>query len=180
MVYAVAYSPLAGANELLKSHSFDDSKKLTAAFRSQLMEKICQKDHALQKGVGWAVRVMSPQDISSGMMRAAGSGVYNLNAQAHDTTIDLIREVMEIKKINITEVWNVLSNSQNYKLTIARFMLIQLVLPQHIKRSFRNSSPVHPSQSVRRQIRYSNRIRGISLCKGHSRCMSRGVFAAGH
>lgn len=47
---------------------------------------------------------MSPRDISAGMMRAAGTGAYNLNAQAHDTTAELIRGVIA-SGVNITEIY---------------------------------------------------------------------------
>jgi ribonuclease H2 subunit A len=94
MVYAVAYAPLDVCDTTLKSYAFDDSKKLTAAFRNELISEICDEEHELGKMVGWAVRVMSPQGISSGMLRNRGMGAYNLNAQAHDTTIQLIKEVI--------------------------------------------------------------------------------------
>lgn len=45
---------------------------------------------------------MSARDISSGMMKPNGS--YNLNAQAMDATIDLIKGVLA-KGVNVTEIY---------------------------------------------------------------------------
>jgi len=51
--------------------------------------------------VSWGVRVLSPQDISWNMLK---SDKHNLNAQAHETTIQLIQQVLD-QGVNITEVW---------------------------------------------------------------------------
>lgn len=51
--------------------------------------------------LGWAVRVVSPQDISSSMLRRHK---YNLNALSHDTAIDLIRRVMS-QGGNVKEIY---------------------------------------------------------------------------
>lgn len=78
---------------LADTHKFDDSKVLTPAVRSELMEKICTPGTDLHEHGGWATRSLSAQDISSAMLRP--NGVYNLNAQAMDATIDLIQEVVD-------------------------------------------------------------------------------------
>lgn len=49
---------------------------------------------------GWAVRVMSPQDISAGMLRRHPT---NLNAQSAQATVSLIADVLN-KGIDVTEV----------------------------------------------------------------------------
>ncbi|CAG8595728.1 8782_t:CDS:2 [Paraglomus occultum] len=51
--------------------------------------------------IGWSVRVLSPQEISWNMLNKSK---YNLNAQAHDATINLIREVLSMG-INLREVY---------------------------------------------------------------------------
>ncbi|SMQ47425.1 unnamed protein product [Zymoseptoria tritici ST99CH_3D1] len=103
MVYGLYYLPLAIHRSLLAdTHRFDDSKVLTPAFRSELMERICTPDTDLHENSGWATRLMSAQDISSAMMRP--NGTYNLNAQAMDATIDLIQEVLD-SGVNIREVY---------------------------------------------------------------------------
>ena len=45
---------------------------------------------------------MSARDISAGMLQPHGT--YNLNAQAMDATIDLIKQVLA-KGVNVTEVY---------------------------------------------------------------------------
>ncbi|KAK6528636.1 hypothetical protein TWF694_003894 [Orbilia ellipsospora] len=103
MVYGVAYC-LSPYEQILSSKGFDDSKKLTTAVRSRLMENICFSDSELCANVGWSVCVMSARDISAGMLRPPGVGAYNLNAQAHDTTIRLIEEVIS-NGVNVKEIY---------------------------------------------------------------------------
>ena len=103
MVYALYYLPVAMHRSLLAdTHHFDDSKALTPAVRSALMEKVCSSESDLFENCGWATRILSARDISSAMLRP--NGVYNLNAQAMDATIDLIQEVLN-SGVNIREVY---------------------------------------------------------------------------
>ncbi|KAK3169813.1 hypothetical protein OEA41_009197 [Lepraria neglecta] len=103
MVYGLLYLPLAKHRSLLaEAHHFDDSKVLTPAFRSSLMQSLCTPDTDLYQICGWATRVMSARDISAGMMKPAGT--YNLNAQAMDATIDLIKDVFA-KGVNVREIY---------------------------------------------------------------------------
>lgn len=103
MVYGLFYLPLSLHHTLLReTHQFDDSKAITASFRTSLMEKLCTPDSDLYTSCGWATRVMSARDISAGMMRA--SGTYNLNAQAMDATVDLINGVIA-RGVNVKEVY---------------------------------------------------------------------------
>jgi ribonuclease H2 subunit A len=71
-----------------------DSKTLTAEQRSDLFNTIINEAGWL----GWAVNSLSPQDISEGMLRKFGCYLYrfkyNLNAMAHDATIQLIQAVL--------------------------------------------------------------------------------------
>lgn len=103
MVYGIAYC-LSEYEESFKKKGFDDSKKLTAQVRCDLLQEICTSATELHANVGWAVRVMSARDISAGMLRPAGVGAYNLNAQAHDTTMNLIDEVLK-KGVNVKEIF---------------------------------------------------------------------------
>lgn len=98
MVYACAYCPMSYRDNLAKA-GYNDSKVLNAATRENLLEKI-EADEL----VGWSVRVMSAQEISSAMLRPKVS-VYNLNHQAHDTTMMLIDEIVTKKKVNVKEVY---------------------------------------------------------------------------
>ncbi|KAH8922250.1 ribonuclease HII [Atractiella rhizophila] len=88
MVYAVAYCRAEFEDEL-KEMGFADSKTLKADRRSELSNVLCSQPDKLK----WAVRVLSATDISAGMLQKFP---YNLNAQAHDTTAALIREVLSM------------------------------------------------------------------------------------
>jgi ribonuclease H2 subunit A len=102
MVYGLFYLPLSQHRSLLvDKYHFDDSKVLTADVRSKLMESLCTPSTDLFQTCGWATRVMSARDISSGMLQP---GAYNLNAQAMDATIALIKEVLA-QGINVKEIY---------------------------------------------------------------------------
>ena len=103
MVYGVFYLPKSLHKSLLAdTHKFDDSKVLTPAVRSQLMEKLCTSDSDLYANCGWATDVMSARVISAGMLKS--TGMYNLNAQAMDSTIELIKGVLA-RGVNVTEIY---------------------------------------------------------------------------
>lgn len=103
MVYGLYYLPLSMHRSLLAEiHHFDDSKVLTPAVRSSLMQSVCTPGTDLYQNCGWATRVMSARDISSGQLRP--NGMYNLNAQAMDATIDLIHAVFEMG-VNVKEIY---------------------------------------------------------------------------
>ncbi|MCJ1324279.1 hypothetical protein MMC10_000941 [Thelotrema lepadinum] len=104
MVYGLFYLPLSQHRSLLKDkHGFDDSKVVKPEARSQLLQKLCKSSSDLYKACGWATRVMSARDIAAGMMRPTTR--YNLNAQAMDATIDLIKEVLFEKRVNVKEIY---------------------------------------------------------------------------
>ncbi|KAF2084715.1 hypothetical protein K490DRAFT_68472 [Saccharata proteae CBS 121410] len=103
MVYGLFYLPIPQHHALLaQTHHFDDSKVLTPAVRSSLMRTLCTPASTLHRSCGWATRVMSARDISAGMLKAAGT--YNLNAQAMDATISLIKHVFSLG-VNVQEVY---------------------------------------------------------------------------
>ena len=103
MVYALYYLPLPVHRSLLAdTHHFDDSKVLTPAVRSELMEKICTSGTDLFESCGWATRIMSARDIGAAQLKP--NGTYNLNAQAMDATIALIQEVLD-SGVNVREVY---------------------------------------------------------------------------
>ncbi|CAO0801088.1 unnamed protein product [Mucor circinelloides] len=107
MVYAVSYCPLSRHQEF-KKLGFDDSKKLTEEKRTQLAQTI----EASKDWVGWAVYVISPQDISTNMHKRP---VYNLNEMAHDATIKLIRQVID-SRVNLEEIYvDPVGPSSSYK-----------------------------------------------------------------
>ncbi|KAF7330531.1 Ribonuclease [Mycena venus] len=96
LVYGVAYCPVAYKDQL-ENLGFADSKTLNAETRSELLDTL-SSDPA---NLGWSVRVISPQAISSGMLRRPPT---NLNVQSQDATVLLIQEVLK-KGIELTEVY---------------------------------------------------------------------------
>ncbi|RDW69172.1 ribonuclease H2 catalytic subunit RNH201 [Aspergillus mulundensis] len=116
MVYSAFYLPSSLHHSLLsKEHNFDDSKVLTTGVRANLMRILCTKGSSLYESCGWATKLLSARDISSGMMRPA-AGAYNLNAQAMDATIELIRGVVEERKMNVREVYiDTVGNPASYQ-----------------------------------------------------------------
>jgi len=82
------------------------------------MQKLCTQGTDLYENCGWATRVMSALDISSGMLRPGGT--YNLNAQAMDATIDLIKEAFEMG-VNVREIYiDTIGSPQIYQKKLER------------------------------------------------------------
>ncbi|KAI5477163.1 ribonuclease H2 subunit A [Pseudohyphozyma bogoriensis] len=86
-VYGIAFCKVEYSEDL-RSLGFADSKTLSAEQRDGLLDVIM----AHRDDIKWATAVMSPYDLSRGMLR---KNPYNLNAQSHDTTMSLIRGVLE-------------------------------------------------------------------------------------
>ncbi|EJD06696.1 uncharacterized protein FOMMEDRAFT_165421 [Fomitiporia mediterranea MF3/22] len=107
MVYGVAYCPVSYKGQL-EELGFADSKALTHDNRAGLLE-ILSSD---PENLGWSVRVISPQAISSGMLRRPPT---NLNKQAENATITLIQEVLD-RGIVLSEVYvDALGNTTTYE-----------------------------------------------------------------
>lgn len=124
MVYSAAYMPESFANclntgdeEDLK-FGFDDSKKLTDIKRDELFGCLWKQDidenldedkqqsiQKLKENVGYVITGISARDISSGMSKYPPTEIYNLNEQAHDTTMEMIRILKEDKQLNIKHVF---------------------------------------------------------------------------
>lgn len=103
MVYSVAYcKPEYEAR--LKNLGFNDSKVLKHDVRLDFFKQMQTPQHELNDNVGWLTTIMTAKDISSGMLRVHGKGAYNLNDQAHDTTIDLIK-MLQQQKVNIKKIF---------------------------------------------------------------------------
>ncbi|KAK0752481.1 ribonuclease H-like domain-containing protein, partial [Schizothecium vesticola] len=102
MVYGTFYLPIPLSTPLLRTtHHFDDSKLLTPAFRAALLATLCSPTSDLYASCGWAIASLSARDISAGMLRPSA---YNLNAQAFDATVGLIRGVVD-RGVNVAEVY---------------------------------------------------------------------------
>ncbi|KAK4122517.1 ribonuclease H-like protein [Parathielavia appendiculata] len=107
MVYGVFYLPLPLSDSLLRqTHHFDDSKVLTPTVRSSLMQTLCtpSTDNLLHTSCGWAITALSARDIGAGMLRPGAGSAYNLNAQAMDATVELIKGVYA-SGVNIREIY---------------------------------------------------------------------------
>lgn len=104
MVYGVFFLPLPLSDPLLRHspHRFDDSKVLTPVERSRLMRALCSPASDLHASCGWATAALSARDISVGMLRPVAP--YNLNAQAMDATVGLIRGVCD-RGVNVHEIY---------------------------------------------------------------------------
>ncbi|KAF4510867.1 hypothetical protein G6O67_002725 [Ophiocordyceps sinensis] len=103
MVYGVFFLPLPLSGPLLRdAHHFDDSKVLTPAVRSALVRTLCTPGSDLHASCGWATAALSARDIAADMLRPVG--VYNLNAQAMDATVDLIKGVYA-RGVNVQEIY---------------------------------------------------------------------------
>lgn len=121
MVYSAFYLPSHLHHTLLmQDYSFNDSKTLSPRVRENLMKVICTPGNALFDHCGWAVKLLSARDISAGMMRPA-SGLYNLNAQAMDATIEIIHGIVEERRVNISEVYiDTVGNPSTYQQKLER------------------------------------------------------------
>ncbi|ORZ33925.1 ribonuclease H-like domain-containing protein [Catenaria anguillulae PL171] len=86
MVYAVCYLP-AENEQVLRDMKVDDSKVLNEEQRDTRFHKIV----AASDQIGFAYNALSQQDLSEWMLQRTK---YNLNAIAHDTTMDLIQRVI--------------------------------------------------------------------------------------
>ena len=119
MVYSLLYLPADVHHSLLAdTHHFDDSKVLTPGTRSSLMEALCTPGNDLYRNCGWATTTISAQDISSGMLKPGA--VYNLNAQAMDATIDLIKNIFS-KGVNVKQIYiDTIGSPQVYQKKLER------------------------------------------------------------
>ncbi|KZT20147.1 ribonuclease H-like protein [Neolentinus lepideus HHB14362 ss-1] len=107
LVYGVAYCA-ASHKQQLDAMAFADSKTLTAETRSSLLETLS----SVPEWLGWSVRVICPQAISSGMLRKPP---INLNRQSEEATVLLIREVLQ-RGLKLSEVYvDTLGNPVTYQ-----------------------------------------------------------------
>ncbi|XP_058446229.1 ribonuclease H2 subunit A isoform X2 [Malaya genurostris] len=99
MVYGIAFNPIS-QKDILKKLGCADSKQLTEEKRDQIFDDINQKDYAVQS-IGWAVEVISPNEISMSMLRRTKR---SLNEVSMDSAIGLINRAIEAD-VNIAEVY---------------------------------------------------------------------------
>lgn len=167
MVYGVAYC-LETYQEELTKYGFADSKVLKEPFRHQLLKLLHDKDHKLFQNVGWGTRTMTAKDISNGMLRnVSGQGPYNLNEQAHDTTIQLIREVLAkgvyLKKIFVDTV----GPPETYQAKLKRFFPeIDITVTKKADSLFPIVSAASVAAKVTRDMNLEWYCNNIDLLKG--------------
>lgn len=121
MVYSAFYLPIDLHHSLLaQDHSFNDSKVLTYGVRANLMQLLNTPGNQLFESCGYAIKVLSARDISSGMMKP-GTTIYNLNAQAMDATIEIIRGIVEERRVDVREVYiDTIGNPATYQQKLER------------------------------------------------------------
>jgi ribonuclease H2 subunit A len=74
----------------------------------------------LYESCGYAIKVLSARDIGAGMMKP-GTAVYNLNAQAMDATIEIIRGVLQDRAVNVQEIYiDTIGNPATYQAKLER------------------------------------------------------------
>lgn len=100
MVYGISFCPLDQA-EILKTLGCADSKQLTEEKREVIFNDICTKEYAT-KNIGWAIEVISPNEISNSMLRRTK---HSLNEVSMESAIGLIHSAIGLGA-NIAEIVN--------------------------------------------------------------------------
>lgn len=99
MVYGIAFCPVS-KQSLLKDLGCADSKQLTEDQRDEIFINVNQKDDATDS-VGWAVDIISPNEISSSMFRRTKR---SLNEVSMESAIALIQRAI-LLEVNVAEVY---------------------------------------------------------------------------
>ncbi|OZJ04431.1 hypothetical protein BZG36_02901 [Bifiguratus adelaidae] len=112
MVYGICYCALDDYDET-SNWGFADSKQLKETERERLFTTV----HESPDKMGWSVKVLSPQDISSGMLKRCK---YSLNELAHETTIGLISETLQ-RGVNVREIYvDTVGPPESYQAKLSR------------------------------------------------------------
>lgn len=158
MVYSALYLPSDLHHSLARDHGFNDSKVLTPGVRSNLMRLLSTPGHALFNSCGWAVKVLSARDISSGMMRP-GAGVHNLNAQAMEATVEIIRGIVEERNVDVREVYiDTVGNPTSYQQKLER------IFPSLKITVAKKADSLFPCVSAASVVAKVTRDAGLELC----------------
>ncbi|EFX03830.1 ribonuclease hi large subunit [Grosmannia clavigera kw1407] len=80
------------------------SPVLSADTRASLMAALCRPGSSLHRSCGWATAALSARDIGADMLAPASAAGSNLNAQAADATVALIRGVLA-RGVRVTDVY---------------------------------------------------------------------------
>jgi len=160
MVYSVFYLPLSRETSLLaETHHFDDSKVLTPETRSRLMRQLCTRETDLFSTCGWAARMLSARSISAGMLQPLGA--YNLNAQAMDATVDLIKGVLDLG-VNVTDVFiDTIGNPEVYQRRLEK------IFPSQRITVAKKADSLYPCVSAASVCAKVTRDAALELCAEH-------------
>lgn len=99
MVYGIAFCPISKQSHL-KTLGCADSKQLTEEQRDKIFVSANQEDYATES-IGWAVDVISPNEISTSMLRRVKR---SLNEVSMESAISLIKRAIELE-VNVAEVY---------------------------------------------------------------------------
>jgi ribonuclease H2 subunit A len=99
MVYGIAFCPVS-KQSLLKDLGCADSKQLTEDQRDEIFCNANQKEYSTES-VGWAVDLISPNEISTCMFRRSKR---SLNEISIDSAISLIKQAIELE-VNVAEIY---------------------------------------------------------------------------
>ncbi|ODV95997.1 hypothetical protein PACTADRAFT_28991, partial [Pachysolen tannophilus NRRL Y-2460] len=154
MVYGIAYC-LKTFEPILKKYGFDDSKILTEQKRFELTREICEEGSELNQNIGWSTTTLTSRDISSDML----SYQVNLNSQAHDATIELIKSTLS-KGVNLKEVYvDTVGPPASYQKKLQEnFPLIKITVTKKADSLFKIVSAASVVAKVTRDF-------NLSLCK---------------
>ncbi|RMZ95687.1 ribonuclease H2 subunit A [Brachionus plicatilis] len=113
MVYGALFCPI-DKEKQLKEMKCADSKSLSEKDRESIFERINEEN----KICGFAVKSLSPNTISTGML---GRIKYNLNELSHDTAISLIDVLCNQENLNITHVYlDTVGDPHKYELKLSK------------------------------------------------------------
>ncbi|XP_055596749.1 ribonuclease H2 subunit A [Uranotaenia lowii] len=99
MVYGIAFCPT-NKKDVLKKLGFADSKQLTEEKRDAIFDEMNRENYATEC-IGWAVEVISPNEISMSMYRRSK---HSLNEVSMDSAIGLVHKAVEAG-VNVAELY---------------------------------------------------------------------------
>ena len=99
MVYGIAFCPVS-KQSLLKTLGCADSKQLTEPQRDEIFIKSNQEEYSTES-VGWAIDIISPNEISTSMLRRVKR---SLNEVSMESAISLIKKAIELE-VNVAEIY---------------------------------------------------------------------------
>lgn len=99
MVYGIAFTPIS-KQKILKDLGCADSKQLTEVQREEIFVN-ANKEAFSTDSIGWAVEIISPNDISTSMFRRVKR---SLNEISMESAIALIEKAIELE-VNVAEVY---------------------------------------------------------------------------